>query len=471
MRFFTLILCIALVVPVVADGARLTSVSGSQETRDDFSILALHFDKTVPYTVDELDGGRAMRLNLPDCQADPEAQRRLENFTNRFIRSAELKPKAGGLEIRFNFTRAMKAVVWETNDPFSLVFDFSPASETQVTSKPRTSAASASEPVAAVKQSALEAKTTPESSTSPVRTNPPETQAPTRRAEPQPRREADETQCIVPITPEEHYYEALKLRARGDLQGALSHLEKARLDPGLFARATVEIAGVYHELGRRDAEIAAWERLFAELRSMGLTSPAQEKIWSPTPTFEDAEATDSGIEGESTETGSKWATILIWLLTAAVIGMGFVIFRLYKTIKALQFQMIINAPSPEEDKPGADTEEEEEEEETLLGEPGKPSESEAETVRRLQKDPEPAEETSQDEEEEDDTSGESSWDEMDEEEKKALRSSEETAAEVHALSEQGFSIQEIAEKMKLGQDEVRLILNLQREGEPAEAEA
>ena len=48
-------------------------------------------------------------------------------------------------------------------------------------------------------------------------------------------------------------------------------------------------------------------------------------------------------------------------------------------------------------------------------------------------------------------------------EEESLKPTEKTAQEVFTLSEQGLSIQEIAERLGLGQDEVRLILNLQRE--------
>lgn len=440
------LLIIVLLVPIAVFGGSLTSISGSVDSPGDFSILALHFDQPVPYTVRELNQGRALRLTITGGQLDDGISRQLNELQNRFVRDVQVTQSEKTLVLTFHFTDRMKPVVWETHNPFSLVFD--------VSAVHTPSKSSASKAV----------------STSPVPQHQKESSPPVA-SKPKGSQPAGKHKSSTPITPADHYREGLALRRQGHLEQALEHFQKARLDPDLCAEATAEIAEVSHQLGRTEEEIAAWERLFYELRISGYSPETGQQ---PADKTVSADLAGTVTKDSSQPKSSLWSRLILYMLLLAVAALSYVTFRLYRTIKAMRVQLIINEPS--EAKDAEITKEEEVEE---LGDTANQTPITEEIPQPKSEDdaaPEPEEPTPPPEPESK-TQGRTPvkipWGEEADQsaEDTSSKTSEETAEEVHSLSEQGFSIQEIAEKLGLGQDEVRLILNLQREGDKESAEA
>jgi hypothetical protein len=248
------------------------------------------------------------------------------------------------------------------------------------------------------------------------------------------------------LTAEAHFYRGLSLHGEGHLELALQHFQVARRDPRLFAKATAEMANVYHQLGRVEDEVAAWEELFAKVRETGYQFIEEgENGRIPPGTFDAQSEVHLDPGGESLASKGVNSLMLYPFMGVVVILMG-AVFMLFKKMAQLRrvvsgYSYVLNSkkakPEPIEKQPAP--------------EPDLPSETPKPEAA------EPSDETPAVEEKVS----------MNDTKEEPARPAEETAMEVISLSEQGYSIQEIAEKLGLGQDEVRLILNLQREEKAA----
>lgn len=405
------------------------SISASKHTEGNFSILALHFDREVPYTVREMEGGSEMRLSLPNSRTDGEVAAELSALRNAFINSVRLRADKEALVLDFKFTRPMKPVVWETRNPFSLVLDISPAEKTRTESGSRTAApeksSSNDKPVfvpAGARASASKKESRKQKSSGEIS---PQLQGKSEAARKN------------PGSPEAHFQRGLTLRHQDQFVEALEQFQQARKDPSLFIKSTTEIAAIYRQLGRSGDEIAEWEELFRALKAEGYRPKATSKTearWKP----EEVLTEEHQPSAEQKPASGIGAGVLPYIFCAVVVLLLGIIAWLYRARNELQ--RMITALTEGEDS--AETE--------PAVEPEVESASE-------EPPPPPPQEKTEDQEP------------PPEVEEEPARPAEETAQEVFSLSEQGLSVQEIAEKLSLGQDEVRLILNLQREEKvPAE---
>ncbi len=422
-----------------------------------------------------------MFLSIPDCQLEEEARDQLSSLSNNFINSIEFNDDGGNLLLEFRFGGKMKPVVWETRNPFSLVLDItSVGTLSSTTPAVKSKPAQQKKPVQPKpKPAQLESRTEKkkeddkpgdeqkrdvEESKKPVfvpagvrKTSEEKKPVEFKPKGIQPQKASEEktaspspapTRAVIEITPETHFYKGLTLHEDGKNQQALKHFQQARKDPHLFAESTAEIAAIYHQLGRTQEEIAEWEKLFSRLRASGY-SPSDELLGG---NIQDLDLSNNPGGSQSDQQGAAEAsgaasgfliTVLcgiILLLTGGLVWLYLIVRKLQDKLGIKPAKLKISLKLKKSWKKVAAENEEEEQEE-------KEESSEEEEPQTKPEEPSAEEESTP-------------WGEA---EKPDDRPSEETATEVISLSEQGFSIQEIAEKLGLGQDEVRLILNLQRE--------
>jgi len=421
-------------LPVAAWCGRLTSISASKNTNDGFSIVALHFDEVVPYTVRELDGGQKLQLSIPNCRADQQASENLSVLKNALIKDVNTSDESHNLVLEFRFTGRMKSNVWETRNPFSLVLDISP--DVKVENKAGSNAITQNQsghtnkkPVfrpAGARAARDQEKNQSEGS----------------QKESSNKRTSGTSNKVksAEATPAVHFQKGLTLKAQGRYEPALEQFKEARKDSSLYAKCTIEIAGLYHQLGRSGDEISEWEALFDFMKERGYTPamigsrlggaaghlgygtlPPEDRALSPA-TAEKTRRTGAGQ----------------YLLYSIIAALVLVVIWLFWTVRKLQttlFYLSIERDSPEEEELEKTGEPEEEpQKESASDDLHEPPEETASTdVSRGESETEPS------------------------------KASEETALEIISFSEQGLSIPEIAEKLGMGQDEVKLILNLQRE--------
>jgi hypothetical protein len=442
-RFLKLLLFIALLIPLSAFAGRLMSISGSEKTRESYTILALHFDKRVPYTVQELDGGTKLKLTIPGGDVDQAALKELRALKNDLITSTSVFPTENGLILEFSFKGEVRPNVWETRNPFSLVLDISVLEKPKASLKPKSTSTITATPKQQQRKfvpAGAQSRRTNKEVEQHTAKQPSSTAAHQEKSGQSEKKSASNA---ADLTAETHFYKGLSLHRDGQLVKALGHFREARKDPHLFAKATAEIANIYHQLGRSEDEVAAWEEVFAKVRETGhqfLDEQGSEII--PLEAYEgsDHQAGDH-LDSDSGEAVSSGVSpFILYPLIAVIMLMMGAVFMLYK--KVAQLRLIVGGhgtiPEPAEEKP--------------MPEPELPPEI---------PEPEPATESTEEVPIEEEAVP---WGDAEEE---SSRPAEETAMEVISLSEQGFSIQEIAEKLGLGQDEVRLILNLQREEKAA----
>lgn len=457
----------ALLIPVMGSCARLTSISASRNTEKAFSIVALHFDEEVSYTVLETKEGRSLRLSLPDCQIETSAAEKLTSLRDACIQSVQWEAHSDELVLVVTFRGQMKPLVWETRNPFSLVLDISPAEVQGSSTQPQSSLKKDSE---TKKEPAVEVTEPPAEKTVAAAQPEKEVKASPQSIKPKTNEKKEEKKIILPDaeSPQGHFLTGSMLRQKGQYSEALLHFQQARKDPDLYARSTAEIANIYHQIGSVEKEILEWENLF---RHVTQETQSQRVIaGSYTGTIEhqgnagiSQDQHDANSEVHSV-TSKKSGSVLIYLSVGMVLILSVILFRFYSKKKEMRLYSLLH------------TEEESAEEEKV---PAKP-----EPVAK-QEEKAPPETSEKTEIKEDSDWGkkptvESALPPLDDilseiptKDKKKdgpIKPAEETAREVFSLSEQGLSIQEIAEKLGLGQDEVRLILNLQREEEPAEVE-
>lgn len=434
MRYRSLYFILALSLPLGAWGGNLTSFNVSKNESRNFSIMALHFDREVVYNVEQSSGGRALQLTLQNCQLDPKTAEELASHKGGLIRDVELKVKNNALVVDIQFSTTVNSVVWETRNPYSLILDIS-----SVGAKKQSGAIST-----AVKKSPVEkqktskvaaAKPSPSKSSEIGKKEEKPVQKPQQRPDTAP----PKSEKVIPesaSSPQEHFLKGSMLRHEGKYKEALEHFQQARKDPDLFARSTAEIANIYRQLGKDGEEIAEWEKLFAVVHEENLSRRAQ---LSELTASSHADQEFEGRQDESQErpllrVGGFLAFALIWAVILLLGGTAWLFFTVRKLQKNLR---VVGSPvsPPKETVPLPETKPDPDSERMT-----KPKEAAAEAVQPDSPEPKSAAETS--------------------------FATEKFAQEVFSLSEQGLSIQEIAEKLGLGQDEVRLILNLQREEAP-----
>lgn len=434
MRYNSLCFFVVLMLPVAAWCARLTSISASKNTNGGFSIVALHFDEVVPYTVREMDGGQKLQLSIPNCRADQNASADLLALKNALIENVNTSDESHKLVLEFRFTGRMKSNVWETRNPFSLVLDVSPDAkvENKAGSKAITQNQSGStneKPVfrpAGAKAARDKEKNQSEGSQKESPNKP--TGGTSNKAK------------SAEATPAAHFQKGLTLKAQGRYEAALEQLKEARKDRSLYAKCTIEIAGLYHQLGRSADEIAEWEELFDFMKERGYTAPMiSTRLGGTTvdPGY-GASSSEDGALLPVTGTEARGGGRGQYLLYSIIAVLAIVVIWLFITVRKLQttlFYLSIERDSPEaEELEKTEEPEEEPEKQSASDDLHEPPEETAST---------------------DISRGES--------ETESSKASEETALEIISFSEQGLSIPEIAEKLGMGQDEVKLILNLQRE--------
>ncbi|MFH1735691.1 MAG: hypothetical protein ABIE92_13375 [bacterium] len=480
MKLRGFIILFALTFPWLAFGGRLMSISGAERAQDDYAILALHFDQAVPYTIQEVDGGRALRLSVPGTYIETAVEKELNKLRNRLIRNVHITNAGGKLELEFVFSNPMQSLVWETRNPFSLVLDISALKTAYQAPAPQhTEPAAVPSPAPDPKQAQHQQQNT----TSPQQRSyqPQESADKHDQQKTKPQQQQNQPQIhtgstppankqpVDNLSPHGHYLKALEYKSKQNYKAALEHLQESLEDPSLYAKSTAEMAAIYRLQGRDEDEIAAWERLFMALQIQGLAGEAENP--SRITARPAATGGESIHQAETEDAGFSMSTLVIILLSILTAGSSYLAFNFYQKVKLLKFQLALNAPE-EEEKPAAP--------EPIAPPPPKPKKQ---AKPKPAPEPEPELELEENFEEElnDEIELESPEPEkegapwggenlIEEGAPEKTRSSEETATEVYALSEQGFTIQEIAEKLELGQDEVRLILNLQREDSKLELE-
>ncbi|MCX6640523.1 MAG: hypothetical protein NTW14_08600 [bacterium] len=451
LRHHIVLIVMALMLPLTAWSARITSVDCSAHPKNNFAILVLHFDQETAYQVNELEGGTAVRFSASDCDVDPAAAAKLSGISNELIKTVTLGQASGALTLNMNFSGAANVRVREAKDPFSLILDISlsKAGAKAPVKKPAEEGTKAKKPVE--NQQALE-----------NRKPKPELPAKAQSTEPEKRRTtrspAGEDSADDTLSPQGHFDRGVALSRSGQFDTALEHLQKARQDSDLFSKATAEIASIYRSQGRTADAINEWEKFFSTVDKQGLA----EKIYSESapalqnapqivkydtpasqlnPQAAQSEKTTSGLPPiEQSHDGHLWEYFLylvIAIITTAV-------YLLHRSNRSLHRKILILLQGGEDDEP--ETREvksrrrpvEDDVPEALM--PVRPPDFLVEDEN-----PEPPPPARP---------------ELVEEEPEPVT---DTVQEVYNLTMQGLSIQEVAERMGLGQDEVRLIMNLQRD--------
>jgi len=184
-----------------------------------------------------------------------------------------------------------------------------------------------------------------------------------------------------------------------------------------------KMASVYHQLGNKEAEVQQWESFFEAYKGSRtpLDSFPDALIFERGATSKDLEGIKSGATVEpAVRAPAKRSSLAVELLLGAIIAaLGVVVLVMYLRQRELNRAIKALLESTEEPSPRRSAEAPED----RSGRPGMESGKTSEVSR-------PA---------------------------------EETAREVLALFQTGISIPAIAEKLNMGQDEVRLVLNLARE--------
>ncbi|TKJ42252.1 hypothetical protein CEE37_00820 [candidate division LCP-89 bacterium B3_LCP] len=466
LRYFVFPLVVLLLLPQVSLSGRLMSFDLSKNSNKDYSILSLHFDKVVSYTVTELDRGERLRLTLPGCQVEPLAAEEIVDIKGKLITGVKLHAQHDALVFDFHFSGRMKPVVLESRDPFSLILDIShDKSAPAVNKKPKNVPQQTVQRKEKIPQNPKSKPVTPTLRKEQKQSVSSEQKSTKSSVVKKKRPPAPVS--IIPSSPQGNFLEGSYLRQQGYLSEALEHFEQARRDPDMRILAIAEIASIYHQLGKRKEEVAAWEELFHILKvkysgeafttHSGHTGVATgSRLWT------DGHQQSGGQAQQENRSGNTLAVIAFGLVILLSGGMVWFFLKLRRlewlaSLRSLD-EEISEEKTETEPKPEPEPKSEPKPQDTAeSGESDRGEKPEEEEV------PENEPETPEVESVQAEEKAEEEVKEEEEEENVVHQPTEKTAQEVFTLSEQGLSIQEIAEKLGLGQDEVRLILNLQRE--------
>jgi hypothetical protein len=440
-------------LPLQAIASRLTSVDCSTHPKGNFCILVLHFDETTAYRVTDLEGGRASIVSSSQCDISPEATAKLKAVSNDLISGVIVAQEDGGIKVQLNFTENSVLRVHQANDPFSLILDVSTGSKKAEASKvesvkeekkpgaePKKEAKSGGKSEGKSEKSEGSTKSKGESGS---HTNSPD---------------------VSSLSSQGHFDRGLALVKEKKYSEALPHFEQARKESTLFAKATAEIASIYREQGKTSEAIAEWEKFFTVVDKPGNHDadllPSHE-ITTPTivPKHEPPAEKTTGASQASEPSPKKnlppvvethdshlWIYFL-YVIVAGLLGMTIHFYRANRQLNQKVLLLLQDDEAEDPPPPKARPK--------IVLPP-----SDDDLLERMQPqkpvEPEPSEATPDFLLEDEPPS------------KVALPEPEvDTSQEVYSLAMKGFSIQDIAERMGLGQDEVRLVLNLQRDEESA----
>ncbi len=401
-----------------AIGGELTGVQSSHHPAEQFSIIVLRFDEKLAYHIRQTGNGSGAEITIADCRVSPGVLSQIRSMRDALLKSAAAEAESNLVFLDLKFHRAVKIVARTTEKPFSLILDIAPAPATGTgtvpatttdrekpsSTPPKNSQAKESKPI----PPAAEAKATVAPSSGNDLENGKQLLAAKREKE-----AYDAFRRALRVNPklsEAHYLLGLLARKGGQYDEAISHLQAAKTDSVYTRQALTELASIYRQLGRSTDEIEQWEEFFAASRKNQRMSPAADEISAP--------PTDTALGKPSQKPEEKSPGFLLYFLLFVVVMLICAVALLY--YKQRELNRTIAALLENEDEPESAPKE------RPPAEPAPPS----------QEDKEIAEQT---------------------------RKAEETAREVQSLYDAGMSIPAIAEKLNMGQDEVRLILNLMRE--------
>ncbi len=417
-------------LPALAGGSLLTSVQSSYHATGNFAILVLRFDGPFTHHIQETEDGQSVLLKLVQCQAAADAPAQLSSLNNALVDQAQLETAAEMLTVRLRFRAPMKLKVSRTQNPYSLILDVAPLTKSLAPTGRKNVATSPKSP--GKKAALTPAKPKPKESQPAVKTYADWLSGGKNMLAQKQEREALETfqQATrqFPDSAEAHYWLGLLLRKWGQPEAAIEHFQKAKTDSLFFIQASTELASIYHLLRLTAEEVAEWEGFFNALRRANPTweTIADDSLPEREPDVElvvgqevEPPATlETSPPAPRTGIPTEWALLAIIILLFAVILFLFLKQRdLNRTIANLLQQ---------------------DEEETVVRRKHKPDSTSPEP---------PAFQESR----------------SDESGSREERHTTEMAREVLGLYRAGISIPAIAERLKMGQDEVRLILNLVKE--------
>jgi tetratricopeptide (TPR) repeat protein len=442
------ILCTLLLLALTAQGAQLTSVQSSYHAYGNFAILVLRFDDQVRHEVQATAGGSALIITIPDCKLTPAASADLKATRNQLQKGAHATNDDKALVLRLEFTQAMKVRISDTNNPHSVILDLSPAPGSDSTSSKKTAEIKSS-PATKTENIPSHEKFKPGSADYYLDLG---KQALAAKNERTALNNFGKVLRLQPDNAQVHYLLGLLQRKWGQPQSAITHFLKAKSDSAYLPQAAIELASLYHQMGRTADEVAQWEDFFTSMKkaqslpdslpdiqeTTALPVDTLEEIVEQKPPVEsppiqietlphtDSLATTASLKPE------KSRSIMDYLMYVAVAFLAIVVVMLYLRQRELQDTLTILLTSDEkaEEEPAPPRSARS----TLATSPG---------VERAAPPPSTAVET---------------------------QGAEDTAREVLGLYRAGMSIPNIAEKLSLGQDEVKLILNLQREERKTELE-
>ncbi len=413
-RFAGLLICALL--PALVWAGQLTAVRSAYHAKGNYTILVLSFDESISQNLTPSADGAGLQLILSSCSASQEVIAELTSLSDNLIKGVEINSENQNLRLQFRFSGPMKVRTSETSNPYHLNLDISPVP-----------AAKANPPAAAPGVDSKR-KIPPA-----VKSNPSEPTAQTPKrdllaegkkalSENREREALEAFEQALKQSPdltEAHFLLGLLLRKWGQPEAAIGHFQKAKIDTIYFSRSSTELASIYRQLGRTNEEVAEWEAFFAAMKGAYAADDtlAAEKI--KTEEAADSSSTITTKNDSLTISKPKKAGGLVLIVQyvslAAIFVLALAMIWLYSRQRELYRTLKVFL--------------EKEGEERIA-----PSEQPVATLPQREvpiSAPSPA--------------------------------SEETAREIQSLYKAGMSIPAIAEKLGMGQDEVRLILNLMRD--------
>jgi tetratricopeptide (TPR) repeat protein len=424
---------------MAAQGAQLTSVQSSYHSYGGFALLVLRFDQDVAHQIESAEGGRVLLITLPGCILTPQAATELTAVRNDLQKGILTSGAAGELVLRLEFTRAIKFKGSDTYNPRCVILDFSPADDSPSSEPVKQTEPLVKKPPEPIKKSEASSSSSTRSKGSAQSYANLGKQALADKRESQAIEYLTKALRLAPDHPEAHYLLGLMQRKWGQPESAIPHFQKAKADPVLVSQACMELASIYRQLGRTAEEVAEWEMFFAVMKKFhalpdSLTDLVLPDSAETLPEDNESEfvapttpvlATQDSLKSVVSTTPVKSESVMVYVLSAVVALLAGVIILLYVKQRELQRTINLLMVKDEERDFGS-----------LSSTSARPASSEPPPQLGM----EPARPVPLPE----------------------SRGADETAREVLGLYKAGMSIQGIAEKLAIGQDEVKLILNLQR---------
>lgn len=404
------------ILTATAFAGELTGVQSSHHPAERFSIIVLRFDGKPVYHIRQTMNGSGAEITIADCRVSPGVLTQIRSLKDALLKSASAEAESNLVFLDLHFQSPVKIVERTTEKPFSLILDIAPAfsAGAQPISTPDPGTPPSSP---AKKRQTLESKP----------------RVPAVVAEPAPtpnsgnnledgkkwlaaKREKEAYDAFRralqenPRLAEAHFLLGLLARKWGHYDEAINHFQEAKTDSPYTRQALTELASIYRQLGRSSDEIEQWEEFFAASQKNQPTTATEENI--PADSHESSAV--KPLEKPAKQGSSPLLYFLILIVVILICAVALLYHKqqeLHRTIAAL-LETGEESESVGKEHPTAD--------------PAPPPSEEENTTEQTRK-------------------------------------AEETAREVQSLYDAGMSIPAIAEKLNMGQDEVRLILNLMRE--------